>query len=96
VAGQLRQEVFALTGTQTTDAAFSGDPGALHDRSGAGLDTGQRADDLGDFRLAGEVIIAPQHIGESEGACLQAGQQGRPGGARLTSLPQRSRALLGG
>jgi hypothetical protein len=89
--------MFALTGTETTDAAFSGDPGALHDRSGAGLaDARQCAYDLGDLRLAGEVIIAAQHIGEREGACFQAGQQGRSGGARLTSLLQRGLALLGG
>jgi hypothetical protein len=97
LAGELRQELFALTGTQTTDAALSGDPGALHDRSGAGLaDARQRADDLGDPRLAGQVIIAAQHISEGEGACSQAGQQGRSGGARLTSLLQRCLALLGG
>src|SRR5260221_8527161 len=89
--------MFALTGTQTTDAALSGDPGALHDRSGAGLaDARQRADELGDLRLAGQVIIASQHIGEREGACFQVGQQGRPGGARLASLLQRFLALLGG
>src|SRR5258708_28126454 len=96
-ARELRQERFALTGTKTTDAALGGDPGALHDRSGAGLaDARQRADDLGDLRLAGEVIIAAQHIGERAGACFQVGQQGRPGGARLASLLQRCLALLGG
>src|SRR5258706_1476845 len=97
LAGQVRQELFALTGTETTDAALGGDPGALHDRSGAGLaDARQRADDLGDLRLAGQVIIASQHIGEREGACFQVGQQGRPGGARLASLLQRFLALLRG
>jgi len=96
-AGELRQELFALAGTETADAALSRDPGALHDRSGAGLaDARQRAYDLGDLRLAGEVIIAAQHIGEREGACFQVGQQGRSGGARLTSLLQRGLALLGG
>jgi len=86
----------ALTGTQTTDAALSGDRGALHDRSGAGLaNARQRADDLGDLRLSGQVIIAAQDIGEREGACCQAGQQVRPLGARLASLLQRCLALLG-
>jgi hypothetical protein len=95
-AGELRQELFALTGTQTTDAALSGNPGAPHDRSGAGLaDAGQRADDLGDLRLAGEIIVAAQYIGEREGA-FRAGQQVRSGGARLASLLQRCLALLGG
>ena len=89
--------MFTLAGTQTTDAAPGGDPGALHDRSGAGLaDARHRAHDLGNFRLAGQVIIAAQHIGERQGACFQAGQQGRPVGARLTSLLQRSLAVLGG
>ena len=74
LAGQLRQEVFALTGTKTADATFGGDPGAVHDRSGADLaDARHRAHDLGDLRLAGDVIIAGQHIGEREGACFQAG-----------------------
>src|SRR5450755_3218624 len=97
LAGELRQELFALTGTETADAAVGGDPGALYDRSGAGLaDARQRTDDLGDLRLAGQVIIAAQHISEREGACFQVGQQGRPGGARLASLLQRFLALLGG
>jgi hypothetical protein len=41
------------------------------------------------------IIIAAQHIGEHEGACFQAGQQVRPGGARGARLLQRRLALLG-
>jgi hypothetical protein len=37
------------------------------------LPTPGTAHDLGDFRLAGQVIIAGQHIGEREGACFQVG-----------------------
>jgi hypothetical protein len=97
LGGELRQELFALTGTETTNAALSGDPGALHDRSSAGLaDARQRTDDLVDLRLAGEVIITAQHAGEREGACFHVGQQNRPGSARLARLRQRFLALLGG
>src|SRR6266498_1593059 len=96
LAGELRQELFALTGAETADAALRRDPGALHDRSGAGLaDARQCTDNLVDLRLAGEVIIAAQHTGEREGARFHAGQQGRPGGARLARLRQRFLALLG-
>src|SRR5258708_35747548 len=78
LAGEVRQELFALTGTETADAALGGDPGALHDRSGAGLaDARQRTDDLGDLRLAGQGIIAAQHIGERKGAWFPGGQPGR-------------------
>jgi hypothetical protein len=51
---------------------------------------------VGDPRLAGQIIIAAQHIGEREGACFQASQQVRPRGARLASLLQHRLALLGG
>jgi hypothetical protein len=65
LAGGLRQELLALTGAETADAALRGDPGAFHDRGRAGLaDARQRADNLGDLRLAGEVIIAAQHTGQ--------------------------------
>src|SRR5260221_13219248 len=65
--GGLRQELLALTGTPTTDAALSGDPRALHDRSGASLaDAPQPADDTGGRRLPPPVIITAQHIAERE------------------------------
>ena len=79
LGGKLRQELLALPGTETTDAAPSGYPGTIHDRSGAGLaDARHSAEDLGELRLAGEVIIAAKHAGERQGACFGVGQQRRP------------------
>jgi hypothetical protein len=54
LAGELRQEVLALTGAKAADAAAGHDAGALHDCGGAGRpDTRQRAEDLRDLRSPG-------------------------------------------
>src|SRR5260221_12886330 len=96
-AGELRQELLALTGAEAADAPVQNDAGALHGSGGAGrADAGQRADDLGAARPPGYVVVAGEHVGEREGARLQACQPGRSGGALLACLLQRCLALVGG
>src|SRR5260370_29097882 len=69
LACELRQGLFALTDTETTDAALSGDPGALHGRSGAGLaEDRPREDDQSEHRLSATTIFSANLLCEPSGA----------------------------
>jgi hypothetical protein len=66
-ARELRQELLTLPGAEAADTPVRSDSHALHHCAGSGrADSGQRAEHLIDLRLPGEVIIATEHIGESE------------------------------